>query len=524
MTLISGKIRLVVSVLLVFLVAAATVSAINSSSTNIASHGTISYQNIFLNARQSELRGVLVKYIYWYSHNDTVICQTLASYGFNAVYLEVSPTAWTGYALKDFQSMIDACKKYGLDFHALVVFGGYDPIYTDVSESYYPQFGLNGSDPDWRAVDVNGNYVNWTSFAKNSTRNRVKQVIQTMLTDFPDIVDLNLDYLRYPTTDVIDTPNINYMVDYSNESKAAFATWLQQNGKAPIGSVWPGPFAYGGARWSDFAEWRVIPINNMVRDVRQWALAINPHITISADVWTPWSSPGWTPDLNKEAIGQDPAYWISQGWLDSINPMNYVPDLASLQYRMSNESTHWLGGTAKGAIPLVPFITQGTPGNDVETPISNSTWLQQINYLRESGANGFIIWKYNGPGLNNPYPLATDIRPYLAAIQNSSAKGAYPVFKQTSPTVMGSTVIWQTSLPTTGKVEYSLTPMFTARPENGTLLPYVDIDYTPGTILSEPTPTQTHSITVPLSPPFYYRIRDNDTNVELASPVCLVTG
>jgi PKD repeat protein len=455
--------------------------------------------------RKSELRGVLVKFLTQYAHDDDLICQTLASYGFNALYLELYPFFWTGNSLNQFQEMIDACKKYGLEFHVLFAFYGYDPSYTDASESGNP-YGLEGSDPDWRMVDANGNYVNWCCLQRASTRARVKQVIETMLTWFPDIVDINLDYIRYPTSsEGID----QYSICYCNECKAAFQGWLAINGKTFTGN-WA-DYYHGGSHWLEYAEWRCEPINNMVRDVRQWALLVNSNLMFTADVWSTYV--GWTPDTYKEYMGQDPAYWISKGWLDAINPMKYTDDISSLQ-RLQDE-IQYQTGDAKGAVPLVPFITPGSPGSGV-SPVSTSFWVQEIDYLRSIGCNGFIIWRYCGPGFSET-GTTLDITPYLAAIRDSCTKGAFPVFTQSQPSIAGSLVTWLTSLPTTGKVEYSQTPIFTATPKTGSLLPYVDIDYVPGTILSESTPRTNHAISVPGPPPSYVRIRDEDTNIELAT-------
>jgi len=512
MTLISGKISLVVPVLLAFLLTTASAVLLNSS-IYIASHGTIDYSSVLSSYQKSELRGVLVKFMSWYEHDDDLICETLANYSINAVYLEVVPTSWTGVDMNEFEDMINACRKYGLDFHVLVIYGPYDPTYT---QDYFG-YGFSGSNPDWRMIDVNGNPVNWVCLQRASTRARFKQVIETMVTTFPGIVDINHDYVRYPTSaEGIDSRS----VCYCDECKAAFAAWLLANGKPAIGTLWPGPFASGGARWKDFAEWRCNPINDIVRDVRQWALAKNSNMRFTADTWIPY----WVtePETYKEAIGQDPAYWISQGWLESIDPMIYTGSMSTLTLTVDTVIQYQTGND-KGAIPLVPFITQGGPGVGVNA-VPTSFWVQEIDYLRQKGCNGFIIWRYGGPGFSETGTPFTDIRPYLAAIRDTCAKGAYPVFKQSRPYAMGSTITWQTTLNTTGKVEYSKTAMFTAIPKTGSLLPYVDIDYVPGTILSESTPNQNHLIIVPLSPPFYFRIRDVDSNVELASPVYLNTG
>jgi len=501
MTLISGKRAriLVVPVLLAFLIIATCASSLDGTA-SIASYGTIDYSDVFSEVyRKSELRGVLVKFLGQYAHDDDLICQTLASYGFNAVYLEVNPFCWTDSMLSQFPDMISACKKHGLDFHVLFLFYWYD--------------ASAGSDPDWRMVDSNGNYVNWCCLQRASTRARVKQVIETMLTNFPDIVDINLDYIRYPAGEGgIDS----YSVCYCDECKAAFLQWLTDNSKTFTGN-WA-DYYHDGSHWAEYAEWRCEPINNIVRDVRQWALAINSHVLITADVWSPYA--GWTPDTYKEFIGQDPAYWISQGWLDAVNPMRYADSMSRVQ-QLQDVIQYWTGAE-KGAVPLVPFISPGSPGSGI-SPVSTDFWVQEIDYLRQIGCNGFIIWRYCGPGFDET-GTKLDITPYLAAIRDSCAKGAYPVFTQSQPLITDSLITWWTSLPTTGTVEYSQTPMFTATSKNGSLLPYVDIDYVPGTILSESAPTQNHEITVPLSPPFYFRMRDVDPNVELASPVYLNTG
>lgn len=460
---------------------------------------------------QSELRGALIKYLNSYTHNDDVICQTLASYGFNAVYLEVNPWSYTGNMIKNIPSFITACNKYGLELHILFLFfsGGY---YTEYYSSQYPLL-TDGSDAE-RMVNSGGSFVGWNCFQKAASRARVKNVIDTLMSNYGSaIADINFDYVRVPTSsEGIDS----YSVCYCDECKAAFQAWLTQNGKT-FTENWS-DYYYGGSKWKDYAEWRCVPINNMIRDVRQWALAWKPTLKFSADVWSPYA--GWTPDYYKEYMAQDTAYWVSQGWLDALNPMEYTNSYSKLQDAMTKAIQYWTGAS-KGAIPLRPFITQGISGAGVN-PVSTTFWTQEIDYLRSIGCNGFIIWRYSGPGFNTgDGDLITQ---YLSTIQNSSAKGAFPVFTQSQPSLQGSNITWQTSLPTTGKVEYSSSPLFMATPKNGSRLSYVDMDYVNGTILYEPTPTQDHLITVPISPPFYFRIIDVDSNIELASPVYLNTG
>jgi len=508
MTLISREIRLAVPVLLVFLLAVTSVFALYSSNIYVANYGTIRYS---WKAYQSELRGVLVQRLVEFAHNDTLICETLSKYGFNAVYLEINPFAWTGYAMSAFQSMINACKVYNLTFHVLLtVNAGTGPGYPDSGESEFP-YGFTGYRSNWVTKLDDGSTATTISFSSTAARDRLKQVVLALLTYFPAIIDLNLDYIRYT--------DYNYRVPYDDASKTAFQTWLSANGKTFTGN-WA-DYYHGGSHWRDFAQWRCVPINDIVRDIQTWAKQVRPAIMISADVFTPWSG-DWTPDLNPEVIGQDVAYWISQGYIDSVNPMNYVPNLAELQYRIDSEATYWLGQLPRGAIPLVPFITQGGPGSDVGTAISNATFVSQINYLRTSGCNGFIIWKYEGPGFVTGE--FTKIEGYLQLINKSSTKGTFTTFDQYVPSVSGSVITWITTVNTTGSAEYSTSPIFPAIPYVGTLLDYINIDYSAGTVLTNSNAATQHAFTVPISPPFYYRVRDNDSNIVLASPVYLVTG
>lgn len=506
MALISGQKCLAVPVLLVLLLAVTSVFALNGSYLSVANYGTIIYS---AKAYQSELRGVLIKQLTEYSHNDTLICETLSKYGFNAVYLEVNAFSWTGYVMSSWQDMIKACAKFNITFHVLLIINeGSGSDYVDSAESSYP-YGFTGHRSSWMTSFPNGTLADTMSFSASSTRDRVKQVVQAMLTYFPAVADINLDYIRYT--------NSNFQVPYDNASRGAFLTWMNATGRTFTGN-WP-DYYYGGSHWRDFAQWRCIPINDLVRDVRAWAQAIKPTVAISADTFTPFA--GWTPDHNMDVVGQDVAYWISQGYLDWVDPMNYVSTLADLQTRVNLEATYWFGQQPEGAIPIVSFITQGGPGADVESPIDNATFLSQINWLRQR-SNGFIMYIYDGPGFNPG--VFTNILPYLQLVNQSSTLGTFATFDQSRPSISGSVITWVTTKTTNGSVEYSTSPIFPAVPHAGTALDYVDINYSAGTVITSSTATTQHIFTVPISPPFYYRVIDNDSHIVLASPVYLVTG
>ena len=461
---------------------------------------------------ESEVRGILMKYIWNYDHNDTLICKTMNDSGFNAVYMEMNVFAWTGFVMSDFQSMIDACKAYNLSFHVLLKLQGFDGGYTNESEAEYGT-GLTGCVLDWQMVYLNSSLAPESCLNRNSTRDRVKAVVQYLMANYSYITELSLDYIRYPT---------NYAgeeceVCYCSQCKSEFQAWLTANGKTF--TTW-NDYAYGGSHWKDYSEWRRTPINDMVRDVRAWAYEIRTNVTITACVFTPYY--GWLPDEYLESLGQDAAYWINHGYVDAIIPMNYVDNVVSLTNRITNEQAYWLGGVT-GAVPLINFISQGGGGSDVPDPVPYPDWLEIINYIRTQGSNGYILWRYGGAGFNETGTPFTDCEPYMEEIRVNSTLGCFPAFTQTVPVLAGTidsrSVTWTTSSATTGKVEYGQYPLFPYTNNTGIYHTYMDIDYSAGTTITNSTPTTTHTIVIPLSDPFYYRILDNDSYVTLASPV-----
>jgi hypothetical protein len=512
-----GIIRRAVPVLLVILSVIAGAFAQYSSSVYIANRGRISVSSI---AYQSELRGVLIKQNY-VPPDPTTICDTLVQYGINAIYYQINPFYYTGLDLSRFGAMIDAIKVkqnqgYDLDFHVLMTVGfGTGTDYTTQNNEQYWPYGFTGYQQVWCTYDNTGQLTRYPAYRGTEAKDRIKEVIQKMLTLYPDIVDINLDYIRYQTDN-----GINWMIPYDNASKSDFLTWLTANGKIFTGT-WSDYFYSNGSKWTDFAQWRATTVNRIVTDITAWAREIEPSIRVTADVFCPWIGT-WYPDTLIEEIGQDTAYWISQGYLNSVDPMNYYQTLADMQYRVNKEKQYWLGAdqhpTGKGAIPLVPFITTGGSGTGGVVPID--VFIQQINFLRDSGCNGFILYMYDGPGFSTGWNPTV---PYLAAIRDNTTKGAFPTFTQNTPSAVGNIISWQTSLPTLGSVEYSTSPLFVATPYTRRVST-VDVDYSAGTVITNPNATTQHTFTLPISTPFYYRVIDNDSNIELASSVHLATG
>jgi hypothetical protein len=476
--------------------------------------------NAVLNASAGMLSETRAVYLYstdTYTYNATLLMLTLASYGFNEVYFDTSPCFYTGYSFHHFSDLITAAEAYGIRVGVLFQFYGFDEAYTAASEVAYPQYGFGGHDDTWKMAYANGTAVNWCNFASTTFQARVKLVIQTLVTNFTGISDICLDYVRYPTQDCGFSATIQEQISYDTYSQADFATWLSAHGKTQ--GTWPNDFVHGASRWDDFAEWRSDEVSEMVHNVRDWALAKRTNITIGAATWSMYG--GITADTWKDYMGQDPATWIHEGYIDTLNPMIYTSDTTTFATKLGNEPTYHTGNT-NGAVPLIPWITVGGPGGDVTSPLSNYTWSTEINKIREAGGNGFIVWRYRGPGWGDT--SFTDNEPYMQLVTSGTVKGAFTVFTSTQPTANNSIISWTTSVTTTGKVEYNTTTLFSDTEHEGTYCTYIDIHYIQGTNATDSNVATTHAVTLPIEPPFYFRTMSNDAYISLSSSMFYVSS
>jgi len=426
-----------------------------------------------------------------------LIAQTLTSYKFNVCMIPISSsvlspayTNWTDLKICINQS-INACHKYGMEAHIL--------------------FGMLGGSTveGMKAVDSSGNTYQWYDPCKNLTRETIKNITIEMTRDF-DIDGINFDYIRYDE---------NADISFSDECKAQFAQWLSDQGKAPI-TDWPGPFKRYGTREYDFREWRIIPVTNLVKDVREWALAYKPNLEFSASVYTYWY--GLPGDGLRYGIGQDPADWISKGYLDFVNPMIYTGDIQRLKDFSTMDINYFTGGP-EGKIPFAPFLCDD-PGCNVGSGYpTTDIFSSQISYTRNV-SDGFLIWRYGGPGQGNTGDALTDIRTYLNKINETNPNGWFDTFSLSNVRVeniddTSVSVKWSTTLPTNSTVEYNTSQLFVAVKKTTTRLNYLDMEHVTGKTSSDSSNVTEHSITLTGLQKgiiYYYRVQSGD-NFELLS-------
>lgn len=148
-----------------------------------------------------------------------------------------------------------------------------------------------------------------------------------------DIDGLHLDRIRYPEIGITgQTPTTGANIGYNFTSLARF----QQHHGLAAGSAPPTP---GNPLW---AQWRRDQVSNLVRRVYLDALAIKPHLKISAALIAFGGAPSnWTSSEAYWRVYQDWRSWTEEGILDLPVVMNYKRENVAAQAGQYNSWLEW---------------------------------------------------------------------------------------------------------------------------------------------------------------------------------------
>jgi uncharacterized lipoprotein YddW (UPF0748 family) len=190
-----------------------------------------------------------------------------------------------------------------------------------------------------------------------------------LLTRYPALDGLHLDYIRYP--DVLPfSPGSRFGVGldfgYGEASRARFR---RETGlEAPFGK------ALGNAnRWDD---WRRDQVTALVARIATAARAARPGVALSAAVWT-WADRAYL------ALGQDWRRWLEDGQLDFAVAMAYTLDDRLLRYQVERFARLPLGDRIW--IGLGTWLFASEPARAVE----------QLRIARAAGARDESLFSYD---------------------------------------------------------------------------------------------------------------------------------
>jgi hypothetical protein len=438
-------------------------------------------------ANRSEIRG-------WFFQETgdvdwNLVSEIAKDYKINTFVLECTwlygscyPSKYVPHSGRDELALaLQAAHSKGIEVHVLML-----------NFFIWEGYGYNEPIPeDWKAVNCNGNRVNWADPCHPKVRELTKNLTEELVSNY-DIDGFMFDYIRYNDEDMSFS---QYCLDKFKNDTGITATRAQ---------VCP-----GGRYHNQYMEWRIKPITELVRDVKNWTTKIKPNLEFSAAVFTILYENGRAyPTYFRRAIGQDPADWVRNEYLNLVNPMVYTNDVEEYNGYTSSSIRYFVGGQ-EGVLPLAVW-TSGLTDSNTPEQIKNI-----INKCREIGCDGWIIWKYGG--LGSPDSSAGDLRSVfqLVNLPDTFSLGSIKAFPLSTEAI----ITWITDKPTASKVEFNSSPLF-----NWTIktdynyqcdcqFPYWDANYIKGSVLEDNSNVTVHSITLTglqENKIYYFRVQSKD--------------
>jgi uncharacterized lipoprotein YddW (UPF0748 family) len=230
----------------------------------------------------------------------------------------------------------------------------------------YPKLDL--PEPDRRFVRM-GTPAVWLDPAAPGVTDRLAFIFGELLTRYPELDGLHLDYIRYP--DVLPfAPGSRFGVGmdfgYGAATRARF--------RAETGLESPfGDSLANANRWDD---WRRDQVTGLVATVRIAARTAHPGVALSAAVWA-WADRAYL------SLGQDWRRWLEDGLLEFAVPMAYTLDDRILRYQtaafagLPTSNRIWIG--------LGTWLFAKRPERA----------LEQIRIAEESGAAGDALFSWD---------------------------------------------------------------------------------------------------------------------------------
>ncbi len=437
--------------------------------------------------QKSEIRGVFIhEAIYGVSHNWNVIAETLAGYGINAVFVnDLNGNGWRPNS--EIRAAINAFHSYGIEYHSAI--------------SVINEWRNSGTE----AIKPDGTIYSLYSHCPIKAHDLVLNTIRNYLGNFSNVDGIMLDYIRYYSDQTC----------YCPYCRATFQEWL---GEGNI-TDWT-PFYPSGSRADEYRNWRTLPVTQLVKDIHDLVKSINPNLVISEAAWTLFSNSAiyW-----RKWLGQDTAAWIKEGYIDFVAPMMYNKTIYggsgdTLESYINTDIKYWMGGRPEGPIPLVALLRNDFGANSLPP----AEFKLQIDYVRQRGLDGWILWRYSGPG--GYLSGSPDITSYLAVLDMPPTFAVTNIVVET--TTNSAVISWLTTLPATTKVEYSTSPLFGASWAVQSGFNYWDITYTQGVIVEDYANVTVHSIRLENLTPgtsYYFRIQSKGISGTVTSKVLTFT-
>lgn len=314
------------------------------------------------------------------------ICSVLDTFqktGINLVFLEtffhgmtVYHSSWipyyTGFEDYDYgvysdylTAFVTEASKRGIEVHAWV-----EDFYIGVKENYFtkhaPQWLMQTRDGSIRQSEGQeyGGYL-FLDPANREVRQYLIRFYDELLTKFPQIAGLNLDYIRYPVSDQADDTGYTEvaMDDFARQQGLTFPENANREEKA----------AMVARCYDQWVSYRAQQVTAFVGEV--WEMVDSKHETVLL-------STAVFPEQGK-SFGdkkQDFSTWLERGYLDIITPMAYYDDVATLKSALE---------------AMLPGLSQCYCYAGISPTyhnLSDEQVLRQMQTTTDAGAQGFVFF------------------------------------------------------------------------------------------------------------------------------------
>lgn len=255
------------------------------------------------------------------------IFDKLRQAGVNVVYFETNNAGFCTYPTKvsvqnpeivgwdPLATAIKEARKRGMEIHAWIwtfAVGNlrHNPIVN--KEHDYPGPVLSSKDFSWALARSNGALLPnnqpefWIDPANSEGREFVKSLASEIVTNYP-VDGLQFDYIRYP----FNGKGTEMGFDWAGRMRFERETGLNLDKlDDETRQVWQ--------------AWKIAQVSSFVQETSQILRKIRPGLRISAAVYA-------TPRrLRSGNIQQEWETWVANGWVDTLNPMTYVPSAKEL--------------------------------------------------------------------------------------------------------------------------------------------------------------------------------------------------
>ncbi len=255
--------------------------------------------------------------------------------------------------------------KRGIEVHAWV-----EDFYIGVEENYFTRHL-----PDWLMLTKDGHirqsegadYGGYLFLdpANPQVRQYLVDFYHELLTQFPDIAGLNLDYIRYP---------VSSTADDTGYTEAAMAGFAAENGLTfPEGTSRQDKVKAVARLDGKWIQYRADQVTAFVGQVYEMVKDLHPSVLLSTAVF---------PEQGKSFADkkQDFNTWLKRGYLDIITPMAYYDDIPTLKRALEAMLP---GLSACYCYAGISPTYHSLPDQQV---------LDQIRTTREVGADGYVFF------------------------------------------------------------------------------------------------------------------------------------